>query len=88
MLKHVTESISGNSKDDRQVAAIHGELSFQSTIWSITKAKRSWLSIVSFFAENKKLVDVELGCKRTMCTYFILTGDLSHEEQLTNINVS
>ena len=52
------------------------------------KAKRSWLSIVSFFAENKKLVDVELGCKRTMCTYFIPTGDLSQEEQLTNINVS
>lgn len=32
MLKHVTESISGNSKDDRQVAAIHGELSFQCVI--------------------------------------------------------
>ena len=36
----------------------------------------------------KKPVDVELGCKRTMCTYSIPTGDLSHEEQVRNINVS
>ena len=29
----------------------------------------------------------ELHCKRTMCTYSILAGDLSQEEQLRNINV-
>ena len=86
----MAESISWNSKDDCQVAANHGELSFQSTIWSIKKVKRSWLNIVSFFAENKakETGGYEMGCKRSMCTYSIRTGDLSQEEQLRNINVS
>ena len=46
------------------------------------RAQRRWLR-----TKPMKPGVFELHCKRTKCTYSILAGDLSQEEQLRNINV-
>ena len=71
---------------------------FTRTRLSSSTYHESWRPSISDFkyqASTEKMTEnkayetrvFELHCKRTMCTYSILAGDLSQEEQLRNINV-
>ena len=65
---------------------------FTRTRLSSSTFRESWrpsTSSAEKMTENKahETRVFELHCKRTKCTYSILAGDLSQEEQLRNINV-